>query len=376
MNRWEKLEQYLVQIEKEYNVPGGEIMVIKDRETIFSKTFGDRTKEEYAKNDLYWLYSMTKVYTAVSMMQLWERGLIDLEQSVIEFFPELKELEMKDEEGKLLHIENVKVRNLLSMTGGLSYDTNGAALQELRAKADVIPPVEDVVKAIFQSAFIYEPGTRFRYSMCHDVCGAIVEKVTGLRLDEYMKQNIFEPLGITDLGFFPTEEQQARFIPQYGYEGEKMLPRSNENQIAIAQGFCCGGSGLFGNLEDYIKLAEALSNMGKAANGVQILKEETINKLREDQLSPLGVLQDLHNYFPNHGLDGFSYGLGVRTRIEYVGNSPVGEFGWDGAAGGFIMIDPANHLAMGYLQHVVNMGKVYSDIHPTLRKILYEALEL
>lgn len=376
MGKWEKLEQYLECIEKDYRVPGGEIMVIKDREMICDKTFGDRNLEENKGKDLYWLYSMTKVYTAVSMMQLWERGLVDLEQNVTEFFPELKEIEFKDAEGNVLHPEKAKIRNLLSMTGGLSYNVGGEALAALRASGISNPAVEDVVKAIFCSAFEYEPGTHFLYSMCHDIAGAIIQKVSGMRLDEYMKKNIFEPLGITNMGFFPTEEEKARFIPQYSLGTGELVRVSDENQIDIAQDFCCGGSGLFGNLEDYIKLAEALSHMGTAPNGAQILKPETIEKLREDQLTPLGVLADLHKRFTDHGMEGFSYGLGVRTRIEYTGNSPVGEFGWDGAAGGFIMIDTKNHLAMGYLQHVKDMGQVYSDIHPTLRKILYEALEL
>lgn len=378
MNQWEKLENYLECIEKEYQVPGGEIMIWKDRQMIYSKTFGNRAKPEFSGNDLYWFYSMTKVYTAVSMMQLVEKGLVSLDQSVADFFPDLKEMDWKDEEGNILHPEIATIRNLLSMTGGLNYNVDGEALRALRAKKEAEPQVDDVVKAIYQSALVYEPGTHFLYSMCHDICGAIIQKVSGLRLDKYMEKNIFEPLGIQNLGFFPTEEQTKRLIPQFEWNGEakRMDPVSDENQICICPGFACGGSGMFGNLEDYMKLAEALSHMGVAKNGQRILKEETIDLLREDQLTPLGVIDDLHERFQFHGMEGFSYALGVRTRIAYTGSSPVGEFGWDGAAGGYVLIDTKNHLAMGYLQHVMNMGHVYGEIHPQLRKILYETLGL
>lgn len=378
MSKWEKLEKFLECIETEYQVPGGEIMIVKDREMIYSRTFGNRAKEEYAGKDLYWIYSMSKVYTAVSMMQLLEKGLISLEQPVTDFFPELKEIEWKDEEGNPIHIEKAKIRNLLSMTGGLNYDWKNEKLEKVSAGMSGIPDTAEVVKAIFEAGLVYEPGEHFLYSMCHDVCGAIVEKVTGLRLDDYMKKNIFEPLGITNMGFFPTTEEQARILPQYRWNGEnnRMDPVSDENQILICEGFPCGGSGLFGNAEDYIKLAEALSNMGLAKNGARILKEESVNKLREDQLTLLGVREDMLERFQNHGMEGFSYALGVRTRIAYTGNSPVGEFGWDGAAGGYVLIDTENHLSMVYLQHVLDMGQVYGEIHPQLRKLLYEALGL
>lgn len=372
MKNWEKITEYLDGLGKNYGVPGGEMQVYQDGKLLYAHCFGDRTEDRDAKKNLYWLYSMSKVYTVTAAMQLVEQGKISLEQKVTDFFPQLSEIKKKDEEGKPISLEHLTVQNLLSMTGGLNYEMNGPQLSSLRAAGEA--EIEQIVQAIYEDALEYEPGAHYKYSLCHDIVGAIIWKVTGLTLDQYEETYLFKPLGITDVGFYPSEEQKMRIAGQYRQEESGIIPVSLENQLIIGENFASGGAGLFGNLTDYMKLANALARKGKGPNDVQILQPETIGLLRTDQLTKKELFRDFHINFQNHGLEGFSYALGVRTRIRDTGSSPVGEFGWDGAAGGFVLIDLQNSLTIGYLQHVLNFGKVYAEIHPHLRELVYERM--
>lgn len=369
MKNWNKVTEYLEGLSESYGVPGGEMQVYQEGELIYAHRFGDRAGTE---KNLYWLYSMSKVYTAAAAMQLVEQGKLSLEQKVTEFFPRLREIKKADKNGKEISLENLTVRNLLSMTGGLNYEINGPRLSALRAVGEAA--IEQIVQAIYEDALEYEPGEHYRYSLCHDIVGAIIWKITGLTLDQYEKTYLFDPLGIVDMGFYPSEEQKERIADQYRQEESGIELVSGENQLVIEKNFASGGAGLFGNLADYMKLPNALAQMGKMKNGVQILKPETIDLLRQDQLTEERLFREFHAGFQNHGLEGFSYALGVRTRIADMGNSPVGEFGWDGAAGGFVLIDPKNSLTVGYLQHVLNFGKAYAEIHPRLRELVYEIM--
>lgn len=373
MKNWDNVTEYLESLGEIYGVPGGEMQVYQNGELLYSHVFGDRTEESTKEKDLYWLYSMSKVYTVTAAMQLAEQGKLSLEQKVTDFFPRLREIKKTDKEGNLISLEELTVRHLLSMTGGLNYEINGPKLSALRAAGET--DIEEIVQAIYEDALEYEPGMHYKYSLCHDIIGAIIWKVTGLTLDQYEKKELFGPLGITDMGFYPNEDQKARIAAQYQQEKGKIERVSEENQLVIGKTFASGGAGLFGNLTNYMKLANALAQEGKTKSGVQILRPETIDRMRKDELTENGLFQEFHRNFENHGLEGFSYALGVRTRIQDMGSSPLGEFGWDGAAGGFVLIDPANHISVGYLQHIKSFGKVYAEIHPKIRELVYEVMQ-
>lgn len=362
----EKLISYLDSLEDKYKVPGGEIRICKGYEEIFRYTFGDRTQAENAGKDRYWFYSMSKVYTMVSVMQLIEKGVLSLDTKLTDIFPSLLKVDPA--------IEKTTLRNLMSMTGGLSYEMNGPALTKLREEDPECEDPDKFVEAIYRDAMIAEPGVEFNYSLCHDICSSIIWKVTGLSLDRYMEENIFKPLGITGLSFFPDEEEMKKFIQQYERVGDHFEKVTQDNQLIIGKKFASGGAGLSGDIVSYMTMPMALSNGGVSKDGYQVLKKESIDLLRTDQLGPMGLTHQLHKKFVNHGLENFSYALGVRTKVIADDNSPVGEFGWDGAAGGYVLMDTENQITVGYLQHTMNFGEVYGEIHPTIRELVYEGL--
>ena len=139
----------------------------------------------------------------------------------------------------------------------------------------------------------------------------------------------------------------------------------------ITENYESGGAGLAGTVDAYSLFADALCNGGVGVTGKRILGEKMIRLFMTGYTT--GIMQD---DFVVTGKKGYRYGLGVRVLNDTAeSKSPVGEFGWDGAAGAYVMIDPVNHISIFYAQHIVGFPKVYSEIHPVIRDLVYEALE-
>jgi len=209
------------------------------------------------------------------------------------------------------------------------------------------------------------------YSFCHDVLGALVEVWSGMRFGEYMQTHLFQPLGIRDAFFGAprTPEEAARMAKQYRYDRHR-LPQPAEVKGLYHQnpGYDSGGAGMNCTTEAYSIFLDALANGGVGKNGSRILKDSTVALMQTNQLSGK-ALEDFDQL-----RRGYGYGMGVRTHLdpERSGSlSPIGEFGWDGAAGGFAMVDVQNKLSMVYLQEVHNWDM---RIHGRLRNALYSEI--
>ena len=179
-----------------------------------------------------------------------------------------------------------------------------------------------------------------------------------------------------DTVFHPDETQKARFVPQYRWRGEHRPPELTDgsNKFRFSPDYDSGGAGLCSTLSDYILLPEALPNGGMGRDGYPLLKPETIERMRENHLFGSRKVGFQLRW---SRLGSYGYGLGVRTRLDQSdgSHSPVGEFGWDGAAGAYCIADPKNQLSAFYVQHVLDMGPVFEVIHPRLRDLIYLGLE-
>lgn len=229
----------------------------------------------------------------------------------------------------------------------------------------------DLIKAIAKTPLGFEPGSRFRYSLCHDVLGAVIEVISGMRFGEYMQENIFRPLGMKDTFFgVPKEEEKlVRFAKRYSLN-EKRERRLEKLacHFNLSDDYESGGAGLVSSIEDYALFLDAMACGGMGKNGSRILRPESISMMGTNQLSGQ-ALEDFHSVRVGYG-----YGLGVRVHMDPTASgslSSIGEFGWDGAAGGFSMVDPKNKLSLTYFQEV--HGWKY-EIQNMLRNALYESL--
>ncbi|MBQ3550090.1 MAG: beta-lactamase family protein [Clostridia bacterium] len=368
----------------ENGVPEAQLIVRKDGKEVFRHIAGysDAAKQRIARyDDLFWLFSMTKVYTMTAALRLVERGLIDLDEPVGTYLPEFKSLKVQDGDGTVDLTSPLTVRCLMSMTGGFNYDFNRyPEMQELIKNKNA--STVEVVNAFSKRPLLFQPGSKYCYGFGHDIVAAVVEVVSGKKFRDFVKDELLDPIGITDMGFHPTPEQQSRIADkwrvEYREDGSKPITLGPKiNWLRLTDNYDSGGAGLFGNAEQYIKMVDALANGGIAENGYRVLKPETIDLMRTNQLTQ-GVTEEFQRQSPK-ARNGYGYGLGVRTLLDpkaAESHSAVGEFGWDGAAGSYVLIDPENHVTIVYVEHIMNHGDIYEVHHKALRNLIYQSMGL
>lgn len=378
MYNFSAIDSFLTEIEESYGIPSGSFEINLGRERLYDRVFGFsdyERKRPASPEDRYWFYSCTKIYTCTAAMQLIERGLLDLDAPVSRYLPEYADVRVKsDNGGEPVSAKNtMTVYDLFTMTAGLNYDLGAPPIREMYEKTGGMGSTRDVARAIAKIPLEFEPGTHFNYSLCHDVLAAIIEVVSGMEFGEYVRRNIFEPLGASTLTFRPSAEELEKLAAQYRADDVTRKPMPmREQPFILTKRHESGGAGLFGCAKDCILLPEALANGGCSRSGVRILTPQSIAELSKDRLT--GAQRT--DYLSSKGKE-YGFGLGVRTRI-LCGDAgvPVGEFGWDGAAGSYYMIDPVNHLSLFYCQHIHNLYCYFDTIQSTLRDLTYKALGL
>lgn len=339
-------------------VPCSDVMISYQGDTVFRyfNGFKDEKKQiPLQGNELYFLYSATKVITCTAAMQLYERGRLKLDEEVSAYLPEWKKKTQTP----------LTIRHLMTMTSGLDYSHDHPAILK-QVEKNRNSSTRDIVKAMAQMPLNFEPGTHFQYGLNHDVLAAVIEEIAECSFGEYLKKNIFDVCGMESTGFALTDERKSRLCCQYQWNVQKQCPEVTEqsNYLVMTPAYESGGAGLISCTEDYDRFAK------KMVNGKELLKKETMDLMRRNQLHGQAYL-DFQNV-----KKGYGYGLGVRT--EALKEGPVsGEFGWDGAAGSYVMLDPENSLSIFYATHVLAHGEyLYEKLHPTIKQIAYEALKI
>lgn len=370
------LVDYLNSLEK-YGTPGCECVIYHEHKPVFRHITGfadaEKTKPLTGKNT-YWLYSASKVITCTAIMQLVEKGKIGLDDPVYHYLPEYKDLKVKKNSSVEPAKNTLTIRHLLTMQSGMNYDLQSPSIKKVLEETNGQATTRQIIKALANEPLDFEPGTHFQYSLSHDVLGAIIEVASGMKLSTYFDENIFKPLGMKNTGFELTPERKANMSDQFEFRADTMttVPTTQDNCYVLSKNYESGGAGLISTAEDYILFLDAMCNYGTSADGYKLLSPESIDLMRTNQLHEVSKKE-----FDLLDRKGYSYGLGVRTLIEKEksgARSPLGEFGWDGAAGAFGLIDVKNHLALFYVQHVLYHNYVYEVIHPTIRNLTYEMM--
>lgn len=370
------LTEYLTKLDHNL-IPDCEIAVYKDHECIYKNSF---SKPDYypdeAKKDMYFLFSATKVITCTAAMRLVEEGKIGLDDPVSKYLPEFMQLYVKTENNNTVPAKNIlTVRHLFSMQGGFTYNLMFDSIQKVIKESNYQASTREIVSAIAKMPLVFEPGENFQYSLCHDILAAVVEVAAGKRFSEYLKEIIFKPLGMKDTTFIPTTEVYSRMKQQYQVDPATFtaIPKEPSCIYALCENYESGGAGLISTLEDYVKFTDAMA-CGESKDGYRILKPETVEIMKTNQLGP----KSLETFRRATHNKGYGYGMGVRTMMEQNiehSLSPDGEFGWDGAAGAYCLIDTDNHLSIYYAQHVLGCAYAYSNVHKAIRNLVYKALE-
>ena len=355
-----------------------DIIVTQDHKTLYRKIVGH---SDYEKNkplndkNIFWCFSATKVITCAMAMRLVEEGRLKLDAPVSDYLPEYKHIFVKRSDGSVSRAENeMRVRHLFTMSSGLNYDFQNAHMTKFFADHPTAT-TREVVAEFIKTPLQFEPGTHFLYSLSHDVLAAVCEVVSGMKFSDYLEKYLFTPLGMTDTGFRPTAEQRSRFVVMHKYLGGlgKSIPESLNNRYVFNDEYDSGGAGLFSTVNDYSKFISTISAGGVSAEGYRLLKPETIALMQKNELCDDALLD-----FVNGRLFGYGWGLCGRVHINPTTSlslSPVGEFGWDGAAAAFVMADPENKLSIFFATHTLGCTYAYNVLHPLMRNLVYKGLK-
>lgn len=370
---FDSLSKYLEKIHIVYDIPCMDCIVWQNHRQIFRKQLGWRDVERQcpvSSRDAYWLYSATKVCTAAAAMQLQQQGLLAVDASVSDYLPEFASLSvMKDGRTEEL-AQPLRVRDLMSMQGGFDYSVTPA----LKSFAASFPQAStrEVIREFAKRPLLFEPGTHFQYSWCLDILGAVMEVASGKPLGQLLQEAIFRPLAMDATTFRPDAAEMSRLSAQYRMLDNpyRIVPEGSGNFCRLTQNFESAGGGLYSTAEDYIRLADCLACGGIGFNGVRILSTESVRRLGTNLLSD-ECLADFHARYQRPG---YGYGYGIHVCMSDNNPEPRGTFGWDGAAGAHILIDPENAVSLVYLQHVLDMEFLYDNVFVQMDRLLYEGL--
>ena len=352
----EELDSYL-----KMGIPGYDCIVYHDGKCVYRHFNGYSDIDQkipLTGTERYNIYSCSKPITCTAALQLYEKGLFSLDDKLSDYMPEFETMYIKDENGVRKAKKHITIRNLFCMTAGFSYDINSPMLELGKRETNGKCQTREMMKYLAQEPLLFEPGERWEYSLCHDVLAALVETLSGMCFGEYVRKNIFDVLGMNHSTFLLEDAALDTITTQYCYHNETNKAEVCEKNIAYKLGseYESGGAGCISTVEDYIKFLEAMRI------GNVILKKETIDLMATNQLT--------ENHFKTYWLkeEGYGYGLGVRCPLD----DDVSDFGWDGAAGAYLMIDRKNKITVYYGQHVLNPPNADQRrvIAPMVREIL------
>ncbi len=318
------------------------------------------------QDTIYRIYSMSKPITSVALMMLYEEGRFQLNDPVSKFLPEWADTEVwvsgEYPDCKTRPPDRpMSIRDLLSHQSGLTYgnvDTHAVerAYKNRVQRAGFDGGLAEWSKKLATIPLLYSPGTAWNYSVSTDLCGYLVEVISGQRFDKYLKERIFEPLGMTDTGFHVAEENHERFAGCYepNGNGEFVLQDDAATSDYLKQPtYFSGGGGLTGTAMDYFRFCQMLLN-GGALDGTRILSRKTIDLMRSNHLPNGATLAErvVAGMWSEVKYDGVGFGLGfsilLDTSTAQIAGS-VGKYGWGGAASTAFWIDPVEELVFVFM---------------------------
>ena len=390
--RFTHIDSVLHRYVDEGKLPGVQLAVTHRGEVVHRDCYGhtDVDAGTPVKPDtVYRIYSMTKPITSVALMMLYEEGAFLLENPVTRWLPELADLRVwtggtADAPETEPLDRPLTVHHVLTHTSGLTYGFQYAhPVDELYRRAEVgdfvVPTydLDEMMVRLGKLPLLFEPGTQWGYSVATDVCGALVQRISGERLDDHVRRRILDPLGMVDTGFNAPEESVDRCSVLYA-----TLP-GLEPRTAIAPAaamteaplLLSGGAGLVGTTDDYLRFAHLLLNGGEL-DGVRLLSPRTLSLMTRNHL-PDG--RDMNSMgqatFSETEMAGMGFGLGFGVLIDGAANRTLaaeGTFAWGGAASTAFWVDPATEVCMVFMTQLLP-----SNVYP-LRKHLqvgiYQAL--
>ena len=312
--------------------------IIKNGKLIHFNSYGysDISLEKTLSNDdIFRIASMTKPIVSVALMMLLEKGEFTLEDPVSKFIPEFKNLKKGKSEKSIKN--EIKIIDLLRHSAGFEFKGPEIYMESIGLN------LEEFVKKSIKSPLLYEPGTQWRYSYSTDICGYLIEVISGMSLDKFLKINIFEPLNMKDTFFELPKEKMERLTTLYTLN-KKKLTVFDEPSTSLANNVTLfsGAGGLLSTTNDYLIFCQMLLN-GGVFNGQRIIQNSTINLMLEDHSKGLKYKKLIFGKKKGFGL-GFEIINEENTKF-----GSKGTYGWGGIFGTYFRIDPVENMIFIYM---------------------------
>ncbi|WP_119419516.1 serine hydrolase domain-containing protein [Desertibaculum subflavum] len=354
-------------------VPGVVAMATDRDDIIYAGAFGERIKGSgtaMTADTVVWIASMTKAITGLAAMQLVERGLLDLNGPASRVLPELGKVQVLqgfDTAGEPVlraPTRQITLRHLLTHTAGFGYEIWNDEIGRYQEKTG-IPGITTCENAALKTPLLFEPGERWNYGINIDFAGKMVEAVSGQTLGQYLKQNVFDPLGMADTAFRIRPDMRERLAKIHERKDDGSLAPV-DIEIPQEPEFEMGGGGLYGTVGDYLKFVRMMLNQGRVG-ARQILKPETVAAMSRNQMGDCRVtllktekpgLSNDAEFFP--GMEK-TWGLSfmINTQPAPTGRS-AGSLAWAGLANTYYWIDQAKGVGGVYATQILPFADVKS----------------
>ena len=373
-NRIDKALQSFVDSNR---VAGASALIYEDGEEVYFGAFGHADRREdipMSRESIAVIFSMTKPITGTALMQQYEQGKFELDDPLSDYLPEFRDVKVfegMDDEGNPILLEPKRpltVRDITRHTSGFANDGNHLYIGRLLQDAQPLNRENTLKEFAEKQASLpleFHPGEEWYYGPSVDVQARLVEVLSGETFQDYVRENVLDPLGMNETRYFVPEEDRDRMssLFQRNQEGElEQIPDIAAHSMYTQKWpLTPGGWGLASTLDDYMTFTQMLVNEG-TLDGVQILKPETVKLMATNQLSE-EVTERL--WLPSKGQVGFGIDFAVRvappqSAEENMGT--VGEFFWDGAASTLFWVDPVNELtAVLFVQVFPFAGTIHKD---------------
>jgi CubicO group peptidase (beta-lactamase class C family) len=378
-----RIDRLLNEYVEQNRIPGAVALVLRDGKPAYERAVGWADKEAGRKvtaTTLFRIASQTKALTSAAVLALVEDGKIGINQQAGDFIPTFKKTTVlaPDATAPVPARRAITIADLLTHTAGISYGTNAHLSAQYAEKglgpaagngwytADKDEPVCVTMERLGTLPFVSQPGAAYVYGYNTDILGCIVEKASGMPLDQFIRTRITEPLGLKDTRFFIPAAERERLAAVYGSGPDGKIVRAPEGSkgqghyIDGPRKSFAGGAGLTSTARDYARFLEALRN-GGALDGARILAPRTVELMTTNQSGTL------------HSSTGLGFGFGFETVDRYGANgmAGVGAFGWGGAYGTTYQVDPKSRMVIVLMMQLMPNN---TDMHAKFMTSVYQAL--
>ncbi|WP_342708781.1 serine hydrolase domain-containing protein [Bradyrhizobium sp. B124] len=384
-----QIDQVLRQKSEAKEIPGVVAIAATGKDVIYEGAFGKRDlskSDPMTADSVFWIASMTKAVTSAGAMQLVEQGKLSLDEPIGKLLPDLAAVQVLDGfdakgEPKLRPAKGpITLRKLMTHTAGFCYDLWNADMGKYMEKTGT-PGIISCSNAALKTPLASDPGTRWEYGINIDFVGKAVEAASGKKLDAYLRDNMFAPLGMSDTGFKITDNMRKRLVAMHA-RGEDGALAAIPFELEQNPEFHMGGGGLYSTAADYIKFCQMILNKGKG-NGNQVLKAETVATMGQNHIGDLTVGK-MTTAAPMYTNDvdlwpdivkkwGLSFLINTAKTPE--GRS-AGSLAWAGLANTYYWIDPSRDVCGVILTQLLPFADKHSlEAFAGFEKGIYAGLD-